>query len=93
MKPITSLYSMVQQCQVYSLFVFDVVYCDVKEKQRNIICEISIIIMICQKLWSVAPIQQKNMLPLPYSVSTLLQYIITYLSLLSNVNNNNCKII
>lgn len=32
------------------------------------ICEISaIIILICQKLWLVGPVQQKNKLPWPYN--------------------------
>ena len=31
------------------------------------VCEISIIILICQKLGSVGPVQQKNKLLLPYA--------------------------
>ena len=32
MKPTTSLYSVIQRCQVHESFVFYVFYCNVKEK-------------------------------------------------------------
>ena len=75
MKPSTSLYSVIQQCQThYFFFVFYVFYCDLKEiyhTRRNINCKIKskficgsiIIILIYQKLGSVGPVQQKIKLP------------------------------
>ena len=77
MKWTSSLYSVIQQCQVHQIFVFNVFYCNLKEKdhiRRNInskkkemyICEISIIIiLICRKLGWVGPVQQKIKLPSP----------------------------
>ena len=55
---------------------FYVFYCDLKEKyhirkdvncekKEKLLCEIPIIILICQKLESVRPVQQKIKLPLP----------------------------
>ena len=55
---------------MHQIFVFHVFYCNLKEKRhirRNVnskkemyICEIStIIVLICQKLGSVGPVQQK----------------------------------
>ena len=76
MKPTTSLYS-VKNVN----FCFLLSYCDLKEKyhiRRNkkffkkekLACEISvIIILICQKLGSVGPVQQKIKLPSPYICS------------------------
>ena len=64
----TSLYSVIQQFHVHQTFVFYIDYCDLKEKyhiRRNLNCqkkkvifEISIIIiLICQNLGSVQPVQ------------------------------------
>ena len=74
MKSTASLYSISKQCQMH--LVFYVFYCYLKEKyhiRRNInrrgkekfVCEISIIILTCQKLGYVGPVQQKIKLPLP----------------------------
>ena len=34
MKPTTSLYSVIQRCQMLYIFVFDVLYCNLKEKDH-----------------------------------------------------------
>ena len=62
------------------IFFFLCIFCNLKEKDHigrsiNIkkdmfICEISIIILICQKLVSVQPVQQKINLPLPNQYSS-----------------------
>ena len=70
MKPTTSLYPVIQQCQVYFF------YCNLKEKyhirriinskkKRYFICEICIIILTYQKLRPVGPVQQSIKLPSP----------------------------
>ena len=72
MKLTTTLCSVIQQCQVHQVFVYYVLYCNLKEKdhmgrkinskQKEIFytCEISFtIILICQKLGSVGSVQQK----------------------------------
>ena len=68
---------MIQRCQVHQFFVLYVFYCNLKgekhirrnisiKKKEILICEISIIIiLICQKLGSVLPVQQKVKLPSP----------------------------
>ena len=64
MRTTTSFDSVIQWCQVHYFFDFYIVCCNPTEKVY--ICEISIIIiMICQKLESVEPIQQKIKLPSP----------------------------
>ena len=78
MKLTTSLYSVIQQCVMGTkfLFFFYVFHCDLKEKypigsnincqkKEKFVCEISIIIMICQILDSAGPVQQKIKLPSP----------------------------
>ena len=75
MRLTTSVSSVIQQCQV-TKFLFCVFFCNLKEKdciRRNIngkkkeifLCEISIIILICQELGLVGPLQQKINLPSP----------------------------
>ena len=70
MKPTTSLYSVIQQCQVYFF------YCNLKEKyyqknykqekkKRYFICEICIIILTYRRLRPVGPVQQSIKLPSP----------------------------
>ena len=79
MKLTTSLCSVIQQCQVHQIFfmyftvilkkkiILDRININSKKKEM-FICEISIIIiLICQKLGSVGPVQQKIKLPLPNS--------------------------
>ena len=68
MKATTSLYFVIQRCQVHWIFVFYILYCNPKEKQiakrKMFLGEISIIIiLICQKLGTVGPVQQKIKLP------------------------------
>ena len=55
-------------------------YCNLKEKDhirrkivKKSICEISIIILIYQKLGLAMPIQQKNKLSLPYDIEIISQ--------------------
>ena len=71
-KQTTSLCSLIHQ-----IFVFYVFYCNLKEKdhiRRNInskkyeylyVKSVLFIILICQKLGSIGPVQQKTKLPLP----------------------------
>ena len=70
-----SLYSAIQRCQLYQIFVFICFTVTEKKKiilqekyivkTKMVIPEISIIILICRKLRSVGPVQQKIKLPLP----------------------------
>ena len=72
-----TLCSLIQRCEVHQIFVFYVFYCNLKENdhiRRNVnskkkemfICEISIIVLTCQKLGLAGPVQQKIKLPSPY---------------------------
>ena len=67
----TALYAVIQRCQVHQIFVFYLFYCNPKEKnhikrkinskKKNYFCEISIIILIFQKLESVGLVQDKTL--------------------------------
>ena len=70
----TSLYAVIQRCQVHESFVFYRLYCSPKEKdhirrkpnskKKNIyVWNQSYILLICQKLELVGPVQQKIKLP------------------------------